>query len=179
MNKFKKLVAIIIVAVTSFNVTQSLAQSPVAPTTAESGGGGDGGNAIVPPRFFDASVLKSQDRLREYALGKVVRGYRDVTSSTLVPGETPNTRYVEVLGNGAEDVLKKLFDTALVFRIANIQDKIVGRVWLYDAESKLLFFGQTEYFVATVGKTGPQYDIWQQEAPLMQDIVSAEILALG
>lgn len=122
--------------------------------------------------------IKSQDALREYALGKVVRGFRDVTANSMIWSQDKPT-WIEVRGNGAEDVLNKLFDTELLYSLANSLDKINGRVWLYDGDDNLLFFGSAEYLASVIGKDGPQYNIWVQRIPLLENVQSAEVFALS
>lgn len=123
--------------------------------------------------------IGSRDQIREYALDIPVRGFRDVTSPSLVqvPGERT---WVEVFGNGAEDIIGKLLAKKITFDMANTSDEITGRIWLYDANDKLIFFGNTRYTVGTVGKYGPVYNIWMQPVPLpVYDVVSAEVLVLN
>ncbi len=123
--------------------------------------------------------IGSRDQVREYALDTVVRGFRDVTSPSLVQIKGEPT-YVEVSGNGAEDVLNKLLAEQINFDMVNINDTIVGRVWLYNANDRLVFYGNSYYTTATVGKEGPTYNIWMQSISLpIYDVVSAEILVLN
>lgn len=123
--------------------------------------------------------IGSRDQLREYALDIPVRGFRDVTSPSLVqiPGERT---WVEVSGNGAEDIIGKLLAKKISFEMANTDDTITGRIWLYDADDRLIFFGSASYTLVTVGKEGPTYNIWMQAVPLpIYDVVSAEVLVLN
>jgi hypothetical protein len=123
--------------------------------------------------------IGGRDQLREYALDTVVRGFRDVESPSLVriKGEPV---YVEVSGDGAEDVLNKLLAEQINFDMVNISDKITGRVWLYNANGRLVFYGQSQYTPATVGKAGPNYNVWMQSISLpIYDVASAEILVLN
>lgn len=140
------------------------------------------GLVIVASTSLSAASLAlpigSRDQLREYAIGTVVRGFRDVVSPSLVSiGGLPT--YVEVVGNGAEDVLDKLLSQRIVFGLANINDTVQGRIWLYDAQNHLVFWGYSEYTPAALGKEGPMYNVWMQGilAPVV-GVVSAEILVL-
>jgi len=122
--------------------------------------------------------IGSRDQLREYALGSVVRGFRDVVSPSLVQLDGRPT-WIEAIGNGAEDVLDKLLAKNISFSLMNLDDTVHGRIWLYDAQGHLVFWGQSEYTPATLGKEGPSYDIWMQgiRAPVV-GVASAEILVL-
>ena len=122
--------------------------------------------------------IGSEDQLREYALPQVVRGYRDVTSMSLVRLDNQPT-WVEVYGNGAEDVLDKLFGTEIVFGLSNPNDKVDGHVWLYDADGKALFYGSTSYTVEDLKDGPPSYRIWMQHIPLLGGVSNAKLLALN
>jgi hypothetical protein len=122
--------------------------------------------------------IGSRDQLREYALGSVVLGFRDVESPSLVQLDGRPT-WVEAVGNGAEDVLDKLLSKSISFSLANIDDTVRGRIWLYDVQGHLVFYGQSEYTPATIGKEGPEYNIWMQGIrPPIVGVASAEILVL-
>lgn len=123
--------------------------------------------------------IGSRDQLREYALGTPVRGFRDVVSSSLVQIDGEPT-WVEVSGNGAEDVLDKLLAKKISFGLVNVNDTVNGRIWLYDAQDHLVFYGQSEYTPGTLGKKGPMYNIWMYGIrPPVDGVVSAEILVLN
>jgi hypothetical protein len=122
--------------------------------------------------------IQSQDVLREYALGKVAYGYRDVVAASMIQVPDQPT-WTSAEGVGAEDVLSKLFGTELQYSLINMDDVVTGRVWLYDQNWNLLFFGVADYLVKEVGKAGPEYKIWMQSIPLLENVQSAEILALG
>lgn len=127
----------------------------------------------------DTLPIQGQDTLRNYALGQGVRGFRDVQapSMVLIDGK-PN--WVEVTGTCAEDVLTKLFDAELQYSLVNTNDTVTGRVWLYDKDDNLLFFGDASYLISALGKDGPTYNIWMQRIPLpLDDVEWAEILALA
>ena len=136
--------------------------------------------AIEPPTPISVPLpIKSQDVLREYAMSHVVRGFRDVESPSMiyVPGQPT---YVEVRGASAEDVLKKLFDKEIVYRLANEGDKITGNVWLYDESDNCVFYGYAQYDITVLQKgPGPEYKIWMQNNPILSNVQSAEIIVLG
>jgi hypothetical protein len=136
--------------------------------------------AIEPPTAIVVPLpIKSQDVLREYALGKAVSGYRDVSADSMVFVQDQPT-WVQVRGNSAEDVLDKLFSTEIVYKLANKLDQITGRVWLYDEFGNLLFYGSSQYFEIDLQKgPGPTYNIWMQSIPILNNVLSAEILVLG
>jgi hypothetical protein len=165
----------------SLLVIASLAVSAIAQTsgstsTANPSTGGTITTAGRTPTAAEA--LQGGDTLREYALGQVVHGYRDVTSESLV--YVPNQpTWVEAKGTSAEDVLDKLFKTEIIYELANPSDKIHGRIWLYDGNDRVLFYGSSEYFAADIGKVGPVYSIWIQNVPLFNNVQFAEILALN
>ena len=120
----------------------------------------------------------SEDQLREYVLPQVVRGYRAVNSPSLVRVDNQPT-WVEVFGNGAEDVLDKLFDTEITFGLSNPNDKVFGDVWLYDKDGKALFYGHTDYTVSDLKDGPPSYNIWMRNIPLLEGVLSAKLLALN
>lgn len=120
----------------------------------------------------------SEDQLREYVLPQVVRGYRVVNSPSLVRVDNQPT-WVEVFGNGAEDVLDKLFDTEITFGLSNPNDKVAGNVWLYNKEGKALFYGATNYKLSDLKDGPPSYNIWMQRIPLLEGVLSAKLLALN
>lgn len=122
--------------------------------------------------------IKSQDTLREYALGHVVRGFRDVSASSMV-GMNNQPNWVEARGSSAEEVLDRLFGAEIVYSLANSNDTIEGRVWLYDAFDNLLFFGSARYTASAIGKVGPSYNIWMQSVPLLEKVSYAEVLVLN
>ena len=123
--------------------------------------------------------IKSHDALREYALGQVVRGFRDVTATSMVRLDNQPT-WMEVKGTSAENVLDRLFGTEIIYSIANPLDQIEGRVWLYDKSDNLLFFGSARYTAADLGKVGPSYSIWMQDIPLpLENVQQAEVLVLN
>lgn len=125
--------------------------------------------------------IASQDALREYALGHVVRGVRGVTSDSLIPLDGHPTS-IEVRGEGAEEVLNSLFNTEIVYALANPDDQITGNVWLYDRDGYLVFWGFAQYKMSEAsGKGGgPEYKIYLQHVPLPLDNVQvAEVLVLG
>ena len=122
--------------------------------------------------------IGSEDQLREYALDKAVRGYKDVTADSI--REVDNSPlFAKVVGNGAEDVLNKLLSIPITFSLANTNDEVRSQVWLYDSEDRLLFYGQSRYKVGTVGKTGSEYSIWMQDVPLLDNVQSAKLFVVN
>ncbi len=117
---------------------------------------------------------------RETALKKAVHGFRQVSATSIREvGGLP--LYVEVWGTSAEDVLKNLFAKAIQYRLDNPEDTVVGQLWLHDESDNTLFYGTAEYTknAFEAGGTPPQYSIWIQRVPILQDVRSAEILAIG
>ncbi len=120
----------------------------------------------------------SEDQLREFVLPQVVRGYRNVDAPSMVRIDNRPT-WVEVFGNGAEDVLDKLFETEIVFGLSNTNDKVSGGVWLYNKDGKTLFYGHTDYKVSDLKDGPPSYNIWMQNIPLLEGVLIAKLLALN
>ncbi len=159
---------------------------PTTPTPVSSGGGtssGGGGlsNSGPIPIVAKPATLPVQNQavLRLHALGQVVRGHRSASASsmTVSPEQKP---WAEAKGNGAEEVLEKLFATELTYSLTNPNDRIEGHVWLYDANSNLIFHGNAEYIAADVGKGGgPNYNIWMQRIPLLEGALAVEVLSLN
>lgn len=132
----------------------------------------------VPVPMTSSLPVQSEADLREYALDKVVRGFRDVTSETMVSVKNQPS-WVDKRGTSAEDVLDKLFDTEFVYSLANDNDIVQGRVWLYDNENNLLFFGESRYTAKDLEKKYPSYALYLQRIPLLANVQSAEILAIN
>lgn len=124
--------------------------------------------------------IGSEDQLREYALDKVVRGYKDVSADSIQEVSGYNL-FAKVVGNGAEDVIDKLLSVPISFSLINTNDDIVSRIWLYDDRDRLLFYGQSTYKVDTIGKGGnsPQYNIWMQEIPLLDNVSFANLFVVN
>lgn len=89
--------------------------------------------------------------------------------------------YVEAYGTNAEDVLNKLFGTTITYGLDNPEDEVTGRIWLYDDNDNNLFYGVAHYNKEAfeVGGTPPKYDIWIQRIPILENVRSAEILAIA
>ena len=122
--------------------------------------------------------IQSQAVLREYALSKVTHGSRSVWSDSMVWDDNSVTSS-RMIGNGAEDVLDKLFAVEFKYRLANIADKIQGNVWLYDDQDHLIFYGRAEYTLADLAKGLPEYGIWLQDVPILSNVENAEVLVLS
>lgn len=123
--------------------------------------------------------IGSEDELREYALGKVVRGFKNVTADSI--REVGDSQlFAKVVGNGAEDVLNKLLSIPISFTLANTNDEVLSQVWLYDEKNQSLFYGQSSYKVGTVdNKTGSEYSIWMQDIPLLDNVQSATVYTVN
>ena len=125
--------------------------------------------------------IMSQDQVREYALGCVVRGYRVVnaTSMELQPGEKS---WVEVYGDNAEEILDQLLKSPIKYTLGNPGDVIRGNIWLYDKYGNAIFYGGAEYSAAEAsGKAGgPTYAISLNRAVITfeKKATSAEVLVL-
>lgn len=119
-------------------------------------------------------MIQSQDALRNYALGKVVRGGRSVSSQSIDWSYQDSITYVSTNGTGVEDVLEKLFSVDFTYRLINPSDNITGYVWLYDENNNSLFYSNTEF----KSGTSPRYEIWMNRIPLLTNVSSAEIFAL-
>ncbi|MDP3962336.1 MAG: hypothetical protein Q8Q03_00505 [bacterium] len=155
----------------------------------EKGGGGGGGGgetqisspvpATPTPVVIPAQLpfIASQDALREYALAQVVRGSRSIEANSIDWSFNENFTSVEAFGNGAEDVLNKLFSFDFKYRLTNPDDKITGSVWLSDSSGQTIFYGRADYAAAKEVK--PQYGIWMQHIPILSGVRSAEVLAIG
>ena len=122
--------------------------------------------------------IGSEDQLREYALGKVVRGSRSVYGRSVTQVDNKPT-WVNVKGNNAEEVLSKLFDTEITFGIGNTNDFVEGNVALFDSSDNLIFSGYTQYKVSDLVSGPPQYNIWMREVRLLEGVAWARILALN
>jgi hypothetical protein len=120
----------------------------------------------------------SEDQLREYALGQVVRGYRGVGAQSLVTIDNKPT-WVEATGGSAEEVLDKLFSQEIVFGLSNPNDKVTGNLWLYNRDGRALFYGRTDYTVVDLKEGPPSYNIWMQKIPLLERVSAARLLALN
>lgn len=121
--------------------------------------------------------IGSEDSLRNYALGKVTRGYRWVNSQSIgTVGGSP--LYAAVEGTGAEDVLNKLLGTEIMYTIQNPGDLITSHVHLYDERGNTLFYGSAEYGIGEAGGKGggPSYVLWMQNIALGENVSFAKVL---
>ncbi len=192
-NKNKSLVGSVITALTILTLAWSVgAQTPTASSGGGGGGGGGGGTStvsiapvtppVIPSMPPPAPVLpiQSQVALREYALGSVVRGSRNVSAKSMDESFQGSLTHVETEGNGAEAVLDKLFSVQFKYKLANPNDKIAGYVYLYNKDNVLIFSGQADYSAAEV-KAGnpPIYWIGINSIPLMSNVSFAEVLAIN
>lgn len=119
----------------------------------------------------------SEDSLRNYALGKVVSGYRWVQSPSIATvGGSP--LYAAVEGVGAEDVLNKLLGAEIMYTLHNTNDVITSHIHLYDERGNSLFYGSANYGIGEAsGKGGgPSYVLWMQNIPLGENVSFAKIL---
>jgi hypothetical protein len=120
-------------------------------------------------------MIESQDRLREYALESVTHGSRHVNADSMDWNYSERfTSSNEVVGDGAEDVLNKLFNVVFRYRLTNPTDMVRGYIYLYDAQDQLVFAGSAEYLVGQQA----QYVIWMQAVSILHSVESAEVLAL-
>mgnify|MGYP001566161102 CR=1 FL=1 len=139
---------------------------------------GSGGGASSVSAVLSTLPIQSQDALREYALANVDHGARYVNSDSMDWNYPGAITYISTNGNGAEDVLDKLFGVEFVYSLTNPNDKIHGYVYLYDKNNRLLFFGYAEYTADDLKKSKPTYNIWIQSVPILSNVQSAEVLAL-
>jgi len=125
--------------------------------------------------------IQSQDALREYALVSVTYGYRSVYSDSMDWDFPERFTFSEkVTGNGAEDVLNKLFDIEFVYRLTNPDDKVVGDIDLQDKDGNQVFNGRAEYIASSLAGSVPQYNIWISSVRLpLSNVRSAEVLAIS
>lgn len=123
--------------------------------------------------------VQSEDVLRNHALAQVVRGTRSVWSESIDWSFPDTFTYTEARGDSAEDVLDKLFAVEFLYRMTNPQDSITGYVSLYDADGNRLFVGNAFYTGISAGAgEKARYTIWMQYIPLLDDVHSAEVIAL-
>lgn len=176
--------AILALIVSIIAVPQGIAyaQETVVADFGDSGGGGGGDGVIID----GLPMIKSQDALRNYALGITKFGSRSVYAQTLDWNWTENFTHTNAIGAYGEQVLNKLFSAEFVYRLANPEDRIQGYVHLYDGEftesndPSMLFYGYAEYTFVDLMVGKPRYDIWMQHIPLpLANVNSAEVLALG
>ncbi len=155
----------------------------------DSGGGNSGDETVVTPgtsgdngneTVLTGPVLPigSQDELRNYALSKVVRGSRYVSAPSIDWNYDGSVTHTNVTGAGAENVLDKLFSADFRYRLINPDDQIRGYVYLYDKNDNLLFFGYSEFTAKDLETSKPQYSIWIQNVSMLDNVASAEVLAL-
>lgn len=121
----------------------------------------------------------SQDVLRQAMLANVVRGVRSVYADSINWGQQGSVTLTNVVGSGAENVLDKLMSAELIYSLANENDMVRGYIYLYDKYDVLLFFGSADYTLAQLRRNlKPTYGIWMQTAPILENVLSAEVLAL-
>ncbi len=127
----------------------------------------------------DLPMLIREDTLRNYSLNQVTFGLRQVTANSMVSSE-PSGNIVRMEGRNAEEVIQKLLDATITYRLVNPSDFVTGYIWLYDTRGRLLFFGYARYTLAEIGGKdgGPSYTFSQQEVPLLEGVSSAEIIPL-
>lgn len=124
--------------------------------------------------------IQSRDDLRQFALTSVVRGGRSVDCPSMVWNDPGMLVHTEQVGTSAEEVLDKLFNVELHFKVSNPTDKVNGWVWLNDSKGRLLFYGHTDYLANQMEKGfKPQYNIWMQNTPILEGVESAEVLILN
>jgi hypothetical protein len=125
--------------------------------------------------------ISSQDVVRNAALDLPVRGYRSVSAPSMNYDQPGAVIRTNVTGNGAEDILDKLFEADLRYTLANTNDTITGYVSLFDANNNQVFSGYASYHKSDLkgeGGAGPLYNIWMETFPLLEGVESAEILAM-
>lgn len=116
-----------------------------------------------------------QDTIREFALATVVSGQRSIEATSMVwSPDRPN--WVEVEGNGAEDVLNQLLAKKLVMEVVNPADEVTGRIWLFDRDGNCLWYGRSSYQADS--KALPAYNLWIQDIFLLEDVQRASVYIL-
>ena len=181
-SKISKFVGLVIGMLLAVAVNAQTTPTPVTSV------GGGGGTTTVTTPVVTPSVptlppslpIQGQVAIREYALGTVTHGVRNVNAQSMDSNYNGSFTYTDATGNGAEAVLDKLFAVEFKYRLTNPDDKINGYVRLYDANDNQIFYGQADYSAADI-KAGnnPVYWIGLQNIPLMQNVQSAEVLAIG
>lgn len=168
----KKIISIITLVIIAFGL---YAQDSLS----SGGGGGSGSSSSITA----LPMIKSQDALRNYALGIARMGSRNVYAQSLDWDWPERVSYTNMAGAYGEEILDKLFNVEFVYRLTNPEDQISGYVYLYDGNSydygNCLFWGYASYTLADLKTNKPQYNIWMQNIPLPpSNIQSAEVLAL-
>lgn len=124
--------------------------------------------------------IQGQDATRELALGLVDHGTRAVSAASMDWNWEKAKTWTTATGKGAEAVLDQLLGTELVYRLANQEDVITGRIWLYDKNNNLLFYGQAQYVSSQLAKgLKPLYSVWIQEIPILENVLWGQVLALN
>lgn len=133
--------------------------------------------AQANPGDMNQSPLQAVDVLREYALKKVTSGQRVVNAPSMIVGKA-DSNHIEVTGNGAEDVLDRLLDFHLTYKLANPDDTIQGEILLKDNNDNVLFQGYARYKAAEVGGKGGGviYTLWLGNIPVLEDLNYAEYI---
>jgi len=122
--------------------------------------------------------IQSQDALRNYALASVTHGARWVNTESMDWNFSERLTDVSLQGDGAENVLDKLFNVEFVYRLTNPKDAISGYVVLYDKDNNTVFWGSAKYTAESLKDEKPNYAIWLQDVYLLENVQSAEVLAL-
>lgn len=119
--------------------------------------------------------IGSEATLRNYGLDQVVYGYRVVDAVSIRP-IAGGRLYVEADGDGAEDVLKKLFSQKIDYTVGTPEDEVNGYIYLYDMNDNEIFYGNASY-IAKEAK-GASYEVWMEAQPLFDGVKSAKALYL-
>ncbi len=133
-----------------------------------------GGSSSPQPitRVISPLALRSPDILRIEALGTIVKGSRYVSSESM--DYNSGLTSTNVTGNGAEDVMSKLFAVEFTYKLLNPGDTISSYIYLRDGLDNLVFYGTAEY----KRDQKPVFRVWFYQVPVFQNVESAEVLAL-
>jgi hypothetical protein len=124
-------------------------------------------------------MIRSQDRLRQYALTIATNASRGVSGD--IAWSYPGTvTWTNATGKYAEDALDKVFKAELSYWIINTNNPINGYAYLYDScQDQPVFYGNAQFSGDEANNGRALYDIWLYEVPLPVNVDRAEVIALN
>lgn len=131
----------------------------------------------VSPQVLKA--LGNPDEFRNFGLSQGRRGLIYISSKSMDWNYTNSVTSAEASGNYTEEILQKLFEQELSYRIMNPADEINGQLYIMDENSHIIFYGYCKYHISDIqGGQRPKFTVWQYHVYLFSNVDYADIIGI-
>ncbi len=125
----------------------------------------------------ELSIIRSQDKLRNYALSLVSTGSRYAYCDSMDWSYTNTVAYAATDGVNGEQVLEQLFSVPFSYRVLNAADQVISYSYLYDTNWNVLFVGSGYKIASEISPTNGIYTgFWMQSIPILSNVLKADLL---